>query len=125
MTSNYIVLYSPCHASARLVAEIAKLSHCEIKHCSTTEQTINVSLATQPSLIIILCITPIINGEGFIPRLRTVSNRRPTIFVIAWHQSEQTILSLLEAGVDQYMTFPLCMQRLYNKICSLLNVAKK
>lgn len=125
MTSNYIVLYSPCHTSAGLVAEIAKLSHCEIKHCSTTEQTIDVSLATQPSLIIILCITPIINGEGFIPRLRTAIKQRPTIFVIAWHQSEQAILNLLEAGVDQYMTFPLCMQRLYSKICSLVNVAKQ
>jgi DNA-binding response OmpR family regulator len=41
--------------------------------------------------------------------------------VIAWQQAEQTVLSLLEEGVDQYMTFPICVNRLRSKILSLLN----
>ena len=35
---------------------------------------------------------------------------------IAWHQSDETVLSLIECGVDQYMTFPLNPARLRSKI---------
>lgn len=121
MASNHIVIYSPGVDSALLIKEIARQSPCKVWHCRSTEQTINMVFDTQPMLIIILCLSPILNGEGFIPRLRAISRQRPTILVIAWHQGEQTILQLLEAGVDQYMTFPLCMTRLYGKILSLLN----
>lgn len=121
MTNNRIVIYSPRRSSALIIKEIAKQSCCEVKHCFSTEQTINATLATQPFLIIILCIAPIINGERLIPRLRNTSKQRTTILVIAWQQSEHTILRLLDAGVDQYMTFPMCMTRLYGKISYLLN----
>ena len=36
-------------------------------------------------------------------------------------QAEQTVLSLLECGVDQYMTFPVSLQRLRTKIANALN----
>ena len=41
--------------------------------------------------------------------------------VVAWQQAEQTVLSLLECGVDQYMTFPVSLQRLRTKIANALN----
>ena len=125
MTSNRIIIYSPYHTSAMLIEEIAKHSQCQVEHCASAEQTIITSLSSQPFLIIILCITPIINGEGFIPRLRAASPQNPTILVIAWHQGEQAILRLLDAGVDQYMTFPLCITRLYGKISSLLKKSQQ
>ena len=36
-------------------------------------------------------------------------------------QSEQAVLSLLECGVDQYMAFPLSLQRLRGKVSNELN----
>lgn len=69
-------------------------------------------------LIIVLTITPFAcccsmpRVEGF---------RRPVVYVIAWQQSEQTVLSLLESGVDQYMTFPVNLQRLRSKVTDELN----
>ena len=42
--------------------------------------------------------------------------RRPEIYVISWQHSEQTVLGLLEGGVDQYMTFPLSLRRLCLKV---------
>lgn len=125
MTNNHIVIYSPCINSALIVREIAKQTCCQVEHCYSIEQTINATLTSQPFLIIILCITPIINGECFIPRLRNTSTHHTTIIVIAWQQSEHTILRLLNAGVDQYMTFPMCMTRLYGKISYLLNNLKQ
>lgn len=45
----------------------------------------------------------------------------PLVYVVAWQQAEQTVLSLLECGVDQYMTFPVSIQRLRTKIANALN----
>jgi DNA-binding response OmpR family regulator len=36
--------------------------------------------------------------------------------VVSWQQAENVVLSLLECGVDQYFTFPICMGRLRNKV---------
>ena len=43
------------------------------------------------------------------------------VYVVAWQHSEQTVLSLLENGVDQYMTFPVNLQRLRGKVADELN----
>lgn len=42
-----------------------------------------------------------------VPRTETAA-----VYVVSWLQSEQAVLSLLECGVDQYMAFPLSLQRL-------------
>ena len=129
MNSRCIVIYSPHRTPSLIVEAIARHSYCEVECCSTPEQTIDTTLALRPSLVILLDICPIINGTGFIRQLRSIGNRasaqsngqRPAILVIAWQQAEQTVLSLLEEGVDQYMTFPICVNRLHSKILSLLN----
>lgn len=47
---------------------------------------------------------------------RRKKRARPQIFVISWQHSEQTVLGLIECGVDQYMTFPLSLRRLCVKL---------
>lgn len=47
--------------------------------------------------------------------------RRPVVYVVAWQHSEQVVLSLLENGVDQYLTFPVNLQRLRGKVADELN----
>lgn len=42
--------------------------------------------------------------------------KRPRVYVLSWQQSEQIVLSLLEQGVDQYLTLPISLERLRNKI---------
>lgn len=53
--------------------------------------------------------------------LRPEGLKRPAVYVISWQQAEQTVLSLLESGVDQYMTFPLSLHRLRVKVANELN----
>ena len=48
--------------------------------------------------------------------------RRPVVYVLSWQQCEQTVLALLECGVDQYLTFPVSLQRLRAKVVSDLAV---
>ena len=67
-------------------------------------------------LVLVLEVSPLWCGRAFFRRLRPHPLHRPEIFVIAWHQSDETVLSLIECGVDQYMTFPLNPARLRSKI---------
>lgn len=72
-------------------------------------------------LIIILRVAPFLCGGNVVRGVRPEGLRRPLFYVISWQQSEQTVLSLLECGVDQYMTFPVSLQRLRNKVANELN----
>ncbi len=72
-------------------------------------------------LVIVLRTAPFFCGRETIGRLRPEGLRRPTIYVISWQQAERTVLSLLECGVDQYLTFPLSLQRLRAKVADNLS----
>lgn len=72
-------------------------------------------------LVIVLRVGIFLGGDEPVRRLRPAGLRRPAVYVISWQQAEQTVLSLLEAGVDQYMTFPVSLQRLRRKVADELN----
>ena len=116
MGKSKIVIYSHRSASAALIAEIVGCDSAEVICCSSPDQMIATCIHKQPDLVIILAIKPFIDGSELIKRIRTNDKRNPPIYVIAWQQSEQIVLSLLECGVDQYMTFPLNPARLRSKI---------
>ena len=115
MSKSKIVIYSSCSAAATLVAEIVGCDSSRVICCTSTEQTIATCTHQTPDLVIILAIRPFIDGSELIKRIRQGNKRQPPIYVVAWQQSEQIVLSLLECGVDQYMTFPICMSRLRGK----------
>ena len=122
MGKSKIVIYSHRSASAALIAEIVGSEATSVICCSTPDQMISTCIHKKPDLVIILAIKPFINGSELIKRIRTSDRRNPPIYVIAWQQSEQIVLSLLECGVDQYMTFPICMSRLRSKSHMQLNI---
>lgn len=62
-------------------------------------------------------------GSLFLDRVRSHPCMRPELFVLAWQQSEQTVLSLLETGVDQYMTLPFHPARLRAKVIEAVGLA--
>ena len=72
-------------------------------------------------LVIVLRATPFLCGGNPVRELRPAGLRRPAVYVLSWQQAEQTVLSLLEAGVDQYMTFPVSLQRLRRKVAEALD----
>lgn len=67
-------------------------------------------------LVIVLDAAPFFSGRALFRRVRPRPLRRPKIYVISWQQAEQTVVGLLESGVDQYMTFPLNPVRLRAKV---------
>lgn len=115
MSKSKIVIYSRCTSAATLVAEIVGCDAASVVCCTSAEQTIATCTHQTPDLVIVLAVRPFIDGSELIKRIRQGNKRQPPIYVVAWQQSEQIVLSLLECGVDQYMTFPICMSRLRGK----------
>ena len=72
-------------------------------------------------LVVVVGTSLFFSGRDVVRELRPACLRRPLIYVVGWPQSEQTVLSLLECGVDQYLTLPVSLQRLRSKIVHSLN----
>lgn len=71
-------------------------------------------------LVVVLNASTLLDGRDVVRLVRPEGLRRPVFYVVSWQQSEQTVLSLLESGVDQYLTFPLSLHRLRTKIANEL-----
>ncbi len=72
-------------------------------------------------LVVVVGTSAFFTGCDVVRTLRPAGLKRPLVYVVAWQHAEQTVLSLLECGVDQYMTFPVSLQRLRTKIANALN----
>lgn len=71
-------------------------------------------------LVIVLQAAPFLCGGNPVREVRPAGLRHSVVYVLSWQQAEQTVLSLLESGVDQYMTFPVNLQRLRRKVADEL-----
>lgn len=125
MNRGKIVIYSRRRIVGSMVAEIVGGTGSQVMCCTSTRQTVAACLHHTPDLVIVLAVAPFIDGSEFIRRIRLTEDRRPAVYVVAWQQSEQTVLSLLDCGVDQYLTFPLCMSRLQRKVASTTDIADR
>lgn len=67
-------------------------------------------------LIVVLDTGIFFAGGVSVRAVRPAGLRRPAVYVLSWLQSEQTVLSLFEEGVNQYLTFPVSLGRLRRKI---------
>lgn len=72
-------------------------------------------------LLIFLSLSPYFSSMNIVEYIRREVDYRPKVYVIANSLSQATILSLLECGVDQYLTFPINLYRLREKVYSQLS----
>lgn len=72
-------------------------------------------------LVLVLEVGPFWSGRPLFRRLRPRPLSRPEIYVVAWHQADETVLGMLECGVDQYLSFPLNLARLRGKVIRALD----
>ncbi len=116
MDKTKVVIYSTRRTLGDMISDMISDSDSLVVTCSTPEQTVTACLRLAPDIGILLAVAPFIDGSEFIGRIRRRGTRRPAVYVVSWHQAEHIVLSLLEAGVDQYLTFPVSMGRLYGKV---------
>lgn len=93
----------------------------EVRGCGCGRELERLCARAGFDLVIFLQTAPFFCGRTAIAALRPEGARRPLVFVVSWQQSEQTVLSLLECGVDQYLTFPVSLQRLRAKVVGVLS----
>lgn len=74
-------------------------------------------------LVIVLDVGVLLDGRDLMRRLRPEGIRRPQFYVVSWQQTEHTVMSLLESGADQCMTFPISLHRLRRKVINELQRA--
>ena len=119
MSKPEVIIYSHYDESAALIEGLINNLGCSVRRCTNAPETLSLCAELKPSLLIVLNGCLLLNGSELIERLRPTQRHDP---VISWQQSEQAILSLLEIGVDQYMTFPICTNRLLTKVAELFNI---
>ena len=119
-----IIIYSPQAEARALIGAIVADLGAQVVGVESAERLLCLASELRPSLIIMLDIGPLLNGSEIVARLRRAQQesepqrpqpRRTAIFVVTWQQSEQCVLSLLESGIDQYLTFPISIERLRHK----------
>ncbi len=91
----------------------------EVRSASESCEVRQLSRSVLFDLVIVLTVSPYSCCDCIGRRRKGL--RRPIVYVVAWQHSEQAVLSLLENGVDQYMTFPVNLQRLRGKVADELN----
>ena len=126
MATKTIIIYSPEAEARALIGAIVADLGAQVVGVESAERLLCLASELRPSLIIMLDIGPLLNGSDIVARLRRAmqesepqrpQQRRTAIFVVTWQQSEQCVLSLLESGIDQYLTFPISIERLRHKAC--------
>lgn len=95
--------------------------HAEVRCASGMPEMQRMARRMLFDLVVVVGTSPFFSGPDVVRILRPACLRRPLVYVVAWQQAEQTVLSLLECGVDQYMTLPVSLQRLRAKIANALN----
>ncbi len=96
-----------CHALAELPAEI---------HSRSFNELLPAIRHLDFGIVILLSMSPLLSHPEIPARLRPEGLHRPVLYVISWQQTESLVLSLLESGVDQYMTLPVNFRRLRAKL---------
>ncbi len=88
----------------------------EISTITTDECVVEACRNTRFRLIIFLEMAPYFTSMNIITHIRRNTPHPPSIFVISTSHSESDILNLLECGVNQYITLPINIHRLRDKI---------
>ena len=116
-----ILIYSPQAEAGALIGTIVADLGAEVVETESVERVLKLASELRPSLIILLDTALLRNGCDIVARLRRArkeqtSRRGDTaIYVVTWQQSEECVLSLLDSGIDQYLTFPISIERLRHK----------
>ena len=93
----------------------------EVRCAADADQMMRMCGRVLFDVVIVLRMSPFLCGRDVVRDVRPAGLKRPLFYVVSWQQSEQAVLSLLESGVDQYMAFPLSLQRLRGKVANDLN----
>ncbi len=105
----------PLGYTLELILQDARI---ETHHLSERECVLEKCRTTDFSLVIFTQLAPYFTSMNIVEHLRAELRSMPKIFVVDFSHSQSTVLTLLECGVDQYITLPVNIYRLREKVLS-------
>lgn len=118
MKSASIIIYSPRQGEGRIIGEALRSANIEVSYTQSLEQTLEMLALKEPAIVISTVAAPFINGSNTLRDLKAKCSAECKFYVVGWHYSERMVVSLLESGIDQYMTFPISLERLRLKVAA-------
>ena len=112
-----ILVFSPSFRMRAMIVGILTSSGVEVESVTSRRALFKRCSEKLFDKVVIEDFRLFMDGEGSIERIRAHFSNRPKIVVLSTTIDEQTILSLFECGVDQYILLPLSPSRLRRKVC--------
>ena len=85
--------------------------------CASREELFRICQASKCDLVVTDDVRMFMNGSDAIAQIRQGSIL-PQIFVLSHDLSEDTVVALIEDGVNQYLALPITPERLQGKIAT-------
>ncbi|MFI3263772.1 MAG: response regulator [Rikenellaceae bacterium] len=115
---THILIVSHNTLISKTIATTLQSHSITIHYADSTQCLISLCRKHHIELILFLSLSPYFSSMNIVDYLRQEIKYMPKVYVISHSHSQTTILMLLECGVDQYLTFPLNLYRLRDKVLS-------
>ncbi|MFI3332265.1 MAG: hypothetical protein SNI51_03995 [Rikenellaceae bacterium] len=119
---THLLIVSPNSLQANVVSLALQHDNVEITLIDNTQCIIKRCQDIGADMIIFLTLSPYFTSMNIVDELRASLKRLPAIYVISNSHSASVVLTLLECGVNQYLTFPLNLYRLRDKVYGELKI---
>lgn len=113
---KHIIIVSRDDLLSDVVSYSIRHSSLEVSVVASPEGLYRESAKKPACVVIFLELAPYFTSYNILTRLKALWGHIPIIYVINEALGEHVVLSLLEAGVNQYLTFPLDTTRLRHKV---------
>lgn len=111
-----ILVFSPSFRMRAMIVGMVTSAGVEVESVTSRQALFKRCAEKLFDYILIEDFRLFMDGEGSVRRLRSYFAERPKIFVLSPAIDEQTVLALLESGVDEYLLLPLSAARLRRKV---------
>ncbi len=115
-----ILLISPDNLARRVVSLALESPLVDVVFFEPSQCLFKYCMNNRVDLLLFLSTSPYFASMNIVGFLRDSCEKLPPIYVIASSHKPSAVLSLLECGVSQYMTFPINLSRLRRKVNSLV-----
>ena len=113
-----VLVYSPSFRMRAMIIGMVTTSGVEVESVTSRQALFKRCQEKHFDKVIIEDFRLFMDGEGSVSRICAHFATRPKIFVLSSAIDEQTVLSLLESGVDEYLLLPVSPARLRQKVCA-------
>ena len=118
-----IFVWCPDRLIGGLVAHRLQAQGTTVADASSTTELYDKASNHEPEAIIVHYKRPITDYCNIIHQLKKDHTvEKHAVYILSWVQYEETVIELINAGADEYMTFPLNLGRLLNKLNTRLTL---